>query len=149
MPSIDFVTANNPAIFGYLQEKDAIPGYVLSSNKITKDEVDGLDKVAFANQAERLYPCHKEACWESAASGSGDATVKANIEKMASYHGIEEDVQAVFAIFEGEMKKRRSLKVGIRSYWIRDSRVGVENFYINNQSVVSDLRYRGRFLPVL
>ena len=91
MPSIDFVTANNPAIFGYLQEKDAIPGYVLSSNKITKEEVDRLDKVAFANQAERLYPCHtKEACWESAAyfagSGESDANVKANIEKMASFH---------------------------------------------------------------
>ena len=150
MPSIDFVTANNPAIFGYLQEKDAIPGYVLSSNKITKEEVDRLDKVAFANQAERLYPCHtKEACWESAAyfagSGESDANVKANIEKMASFHGIEEDVRDVFAIFEGEMNKaaaaekkeermeKFALTLDLQGFQGR----GVENFYpINNAAEV-------------
>ena len=150
MPSIDFVTANNPAIFGYLHEKDAIPGYVLSSNKITKEEVDRLDKVAFANQAERLYPCHtKEACWESAAyfagSGESDSTVKANIEKMAAFHGIEEDVRDVFAIFEGEMnkaaateKKEKSMEkfaltLDLQGFQGR----GVENFYpINNAAEV-------------
>lgn len=142
MPSIDFVTANNPAIFGYLQEKDAIPGYVLDSNKITKEEVDCLDKVAFANQVERLYPCHtKEACWESAAyfagSGESDETVKANIEKMAAFHGIEEDVATVFSIFEGEMNKvassekkedrliKYALTLDLQGFQGR----GVENFY--------------------
>lgn len=151
MPSIDFVTANNPAIFGYLQEKDAIPGYVLSSNKISKEEVDCLDKVAFANPVDRLYPCHtKEACWESAAyfagSGETDATVKGNIEKMAKFHGIEEDVTSVFAIFEGEMNKIASAEdttpKGIEKYALTldfqgfQGR-GVENFYpINNEAEI-------------
>lgn len=146
MPSIDFVTANNPAIFGYLKEKDAIPGYVLSSNKITKEDVAGLDKVAFADPANRLYPCHtKEACWESAAyfAGSGEesAEVKANIEKMAAYHEIENDVKAVFDLFAGEFdkvaasmeKKASEAKYALNLDFQGFQGRGVENFYpINN-----------------
>lgn len=147
MPSIDFVTANNPAIFGYLKEKDAIPGYVLSSAKITKDDVAGLDKVAFADPVHRLFPCHtKEACWESAAyfagSGETDETVKANIEKMASFHDISEDVASVFELFAGEMNKAASkmeksasetkyaLNLDFQGFQGR----GVENFYPINSA---------------
>lgn len=147
MPSIDFVTANNPAIFGYLKERDAIPSYVLSSKKITKEDVAGLDKVAFACPEKRLYPCHtKEACWESAAyfagSGETEASVRENIEKMASYHNIADDVNSVFALFEDVMNKAASsdsksepmVKYALNLDFQGFEGRGVENFYPINSA---------------
>lgn len=110
MSTKDYVEANNPAIFSYLNEQGLIPEYVMKSACVTSEETDGLNSVAFADQYNRAYPCHtKSACWQSAAWYAGnheDAPhVKANIEKMAAFHGIEKDVQAVFNCFESEFNK--------------------------------------------
>lgn len=118
MPNIDFVTDQNPAVYLFMQDKNMIPDYVLNSNKITEEETSRLNKVAFADPRNKLYPCHtKEACWQSAAYFASkhltDEAVKENIEKMASHHGIEEDVKQVFNAFNAEFEKVASSEESI------------------------------------
>ena len=110
MSTKDYVTAQNPAIFMHLSEKELIPDYVMESPRVTTEETDGLSVVAFADPYSRSYPCHtKAACWQSAAWYAGTQAdtphVKAAIEKMAAAHGISEDVQKVFDCFEAERVK--------------------------------------------
>ena len=110
MSTKDYVEANNPAIFSYLNEQGLIPEYVMKSACVTSEETDGLNAVAFADPYNRAYPCHtKAACWQSAAwfAGNHEETphVKEAIEKMAAFHGIEQDVKDVFNCFESEFNK--------------------------------------------
>lgn len=110
---IDFVSDNNPSVFSYLIDNDMVPDYVLESRPVTQEECDGLDKVAFADQYNRLFPCHtKEACWQSAAYTAGkfitDDSLRSSIVKAASLHGIEDDVKTLFDHFQEAMDKRAS-----------------------------------------
>lgn len=118
MPNIDFVTDQNPSVYLFMRDRDMLPDYVLKSNKITTEDTAALDKVAFADQANRLYPCHtKSACWQSAAyfasKHEDNARLKGVIEKMAAHHGIAEDVQKVFEAFEDEFKKAAAADTGV------------------------------------
>lgn len=118
MPNIDFVTDQNPSVYLFMRDRDMLPDYVLKSNKITPEDTAALNKVAFADQAHRLYPCHtKSACWQSAAyfasKHEDNAHLKEAIEKMAAHHGIEEDVQKVFAAFEDEFRKAAATEPSI------------------------------------
>lgn len=110
MSTKDYVEANNPAVFSYLNEQGLIPEYVMNSACVTSEETEGLNKVAFADPYNRAYPCHtKSACWQSAAWYAGNHCdqphVKSAIEKLAAVHGIEKDVEAVFNCFETEFNK--------------------------------------------
>lgn len=110
MPNIDFITDQNPSVYLFMQDRNMLPDYVLKSNKLTEEDTSVLDKVAFADPVNRLYPCHtKAACWQSAAYFASkherNERLQGNIEKMAAHHGIEEDVQKVFAAFADEFKK--------------------------------------------
>lgn len=112
MPN-DFVTDENPDVFIHLHDSGAMPDYVYNADVITPGECSALADVAFADPNTRSFPCHtKAACWESAAYFAGrgmeDDNVKENIEKMASIHGIEDDVKAVFDHFESEYAKEAS-----------------------------------------
>lgn len=116
MPTKDYVEANNPALFLHLDEHNLIPDYVKASARVTPEELEDLSVVAFADPFNRAYPCHtKAACWQSAAWYAGNAVdqpeVKAGIEKMAYAHGIEEDVQKVFACFDDTLTKAASAEV--------------------------------------
>ena len=145
---LDFVKSHNPSIFKFLEDNSVTPEYVKSASAITQGEVDGLNDVAFADRAHRLFPCHtKEACWKSAAffagSGESDAAIRKEIEKKASYHGISEDVSKVFSFFEDTLEKSACKKEASNKEYAltldfegRDGR-GVENFYpINSASEV-------------
>lgn len=118
MPNIDFITDQNPSVYLFMRDRDMLPDYVLKSNKLTPEDTEVLDKVAFADPANRLYPCHtKSACWQSAAYFASkhetNDRLKGNIEKMAAHHGIAEDVQKVFAAFEEEFQKAASADTGM------------------------------------
>lgn len=113
MPKIDFITDQNPSVYLFMQDKNMLPDYVLKSNKLTEEDTAALNKVAFADPVNRLYPCHtKSACWQSAAYFASkheqNDRLKENIEKMAAHHGIAEDVQKVFDAFEDEFNKAAS-----------------------------------------
>lgn len=113
---IDFVHDENPDVFLYLRNEGMMPEYVSNSDVFRPGDCDSLADVAFADQDNRLFPCHtKAACWESAAYFAGrgleDDKIKAQIEKMASVHNITEDVQAVFNKFEEEYTKAAATEV--------------------------------------
>lgn len=146
MVTKDFVSDENPAIFLYLSERNGIPEYVYDSARITSAETEGLNKVAFADPLNRLFPCHtKAACWNSAAyyaaNGGGEGEVKESILKMAGTHGIREDVEKVFSLFEEAMAKKASAeperKYALNLDFGGFQGRGVENFYpINTESEI-------------
>lgn len=100
MSDLDFVTDKNPDIFIELYNQGVTPDYVLDSDRYSEEDVDKLNRVAFADQEHKLYPCHtKAACWQSAAHFIGrqkdNKDVASCIMKMAAYHGITEDVNKI------------------------------------------------------
>lgn len=145
MPN-DFVTDENPDVFIHLHDRGEMPDYVLNSDLLTPGECGALADVAFADPTNRSFPCHtKAACWESAAYFAGrgfeDEAVRGNIEKMAAVHGIKDDVQRVFDLFDAEYTKEatadeepeeRKYALSIDFEGVNDRGV-VDFFPINNQ----------------
>lgn len=150
MNDLDFVTDRNPDICAFLFDAGVTPDYVLQSERVTEDSVSTLDKVAFADPDKKLYPCHtKAACWQSAAHfigrGKEDASVMNAIEKMASYHGITEDIATLKkALAPTETMEKEASESNLKyalsldmTGFIKEG--GVENFYpINSYEEVVD-----------
>jgi hypothetical protein len=113
----DFVTDQNPDILIHLHEQDGlVPDYVSTSDVITEDDCESLMPNAFADPFSRQHPCHtKAACWLSAAycaaKREDSPVITGNIEKFASMHGIEEDVQRVRQHFDSLFEKAAAATV--------------------------------------
>lgn len=145
MSNIDFTEDNNPDFLLYLDEQNAIPDYVRDSDVLTKSACVDLSEKAFADPTHRLYPCHtKEACWFSAAHfaarHNADESIKANIEKQASLHGISEDVQKVFEVFAPKLEKKASEDKPMRKFalsidWEGVGGNNVVDYYPINNSI--------------
>lgn len=113
----DFVTDQNPDILIHLHEQDGlVPDYVSTSDVITEEDCESLMPNAFADPFSRQHPCHtKAACWLSAAycaaKREDSPVITGNIEKFASMHGIEEDVQRVRQHFDSLFEKAAAAPV--------------------------------------
>lgn len=150
MNDLDFVTDKNPDIFIKLYDSGVTPEYVLESDRYTEEEIGKLNKVAFADPANNLYPCHtKAACWQSAAHFIGrqkeDKEIESNIMKMASYHGITSDVEKIkpaLGITEAEELEKKASdeeegKYALTLNFGNFENRGVQSFYpVNNYSQV-------------
>lgn len=151
MSDLDFVTDKNPDIFIELYNQGVTPDYVLDSDRYSEEDIDKLNRVAFADQEHKLYPCHtKAACWQSAAHFIGrqkdDKDIAACIEKMAAYHGITEDVNKIKPALGldkvEELEKKASEETPEENYALTvdfgdfENR-GVQSFYpVNNYAQV-------------
>lgn len=101
----DFITDTTAAIFDYADKQGLVPEFVKQSNIITKEDADQLPDRAFADQYNRLFPCHtKEATVVSSiyflADGNGDPNTLDTIMKRAAAFGVEDDVNKVVAHFD-------------------------------------------------
>ncbi|MEG1542949.1 MAG: hypothetical protein RR382_00295 [Tannerellaceae bacterium] len=100
MNQCDYVTDQNPSILKYAASGADTPDYIIQANVITGEDLDQLSDVAFADNVNRLYPCHtKAATWLSAAYWAGSACpdddVFQRIKSAAAVHGIEDDIYKV------------------------------------------------------
>lgn len=112
----DFVTDQNPDILLYLGEHDMMPEYVKEASMLTEGDCSDLADAAFADPLNRKHPCHtKEACWLTAAycaaRGEDNPAILDRIEKLASMHGIEEDVKTVQNHFGDVIEKAAAAEV--------------------------------------
>lgn len=110
---IDFTNDQNPDLFMWLDSKGAIPDYVMDSDVCEQSDFEKLASNAFADPQRRLYPVNtKEACWMSAAHyigrGGNNPYILGNIEKMAAWHGISEDVRDVADLISDSFEKSAS-----------------------------------------
>lgn len=145
----DFVSDTNPAIFLHLSEKGLIPSYTMESDCQTMDKLAAQHDCTFADPGNRLFPCHTKAdCWKSAAYFAGnnlkDESIKDNIIKMASVHGITEDVEKVFDSFKNEFETIAPAQPAICKYacvvdYAGYQGLGKEGYYpINNYAEIVD-----------
>lgn len=110
MVTEDYVETNNPDILLHLFKENITPDYVLESDRVTSEEIENLNELAFADPYNRKFPCHtKAATWQSAAWYAGSAGdnpyIKENIKKAAVSFDIVEDVDALFKHFNKEFEK--------------------------------------------
>lgn len=166
----DYVIDQNPGLFAHLADKGLVPEYVMQSDRVTREEVDPLSVVAFADPYNRRFPCHtKAACWQAAAYFAGNNMckeyVKENIVKMAAAHDISDDVDAVFEAFREELTKAAASQpkeeAPIRKYAMTINFEGfqgrgVEEFYpVNSYSEVitasedATTDFRSARLPIM
>lgn len=106
----DFISDNNSVRYLlYAQKQNLFPEYVETSPLLEAKDVEGLNKVAFADPDRREYPCHTDyATWLSAcyfaSSGCDNKEIRARIEKQAAYHKISDDIKTLFDTFSKFVK---------------------------------------------
>lgn len=101
----DFITDNTAAVFAYADQHGLVPDFVKQSNVITKEDVKDLPDIVFADQVNRLYPCHtKEATVLSAiyhkAAMEDNPVVWDTIQKRAAAFEVQHEVDAIASHFE-------------------------------------------------
>lgn len=160
----DFTTDQNPDLFMWMDSRGLVPDYVLDSGMLEPSDFEKLASTAFADPENRLYPCNtKEACWMSAVHytgrGGDDQRIIGNIEKMADWHGIREDVdRAVEALASASMEKSAGVDEPVeRNYALvleDDNGVGRGYYPVNGEVEIIDSSeraaddYRSRALPL-
>lgn len=159
----DFTTDQNPDLMMWLNSRGAVPDYVLDSSVLTSGDFEKLASNAFADPHRRLYPCNtKEATWMSAAHyvgrGGRNQEIIGNIEKMADWHGIGDDVRDVIDLLSGAMEKGASSEpehIAKYAFVLHDDDGTPHNFYpvgngmeviISSEKAAND--YRSRALPL-
>lgn len=85
----DFTTDSTAAVYDYADKNGLVPGFVKQSSLITSEDVKDLPVYAFADEVNRLFPCHtKEATVLSAiyfmADGNENNNVLETIQKRAA-----------------------------------------------------------------
>lgn len=107
----DFIGINNPAIFAWADSHGLAPAWLKEASIPTEEDIQGLNKVAFANPYLREFPCHtKEATMMSAIwDAANGAIVADNIKKFAEAHGIRTEVENVYNSFEAEQTKSAAI----------------------------------------
>lgn len=93
----DFTTDSTAAVYDYADKSGLVPDFVKQSSLITSEDVAGLPDYAFADEENRLFPCHtKEATVMSAiyfmADGEGSQKVLDTIQKRANAFDVTDQV---------------------------------------------------------
>lgn len=104
----DFTTDNTAAVFAYADSNGLVPDFVKQANVITKDDVKDLPDAAFADQVNRLYPCHtKEATVLSAiyhkSTLDDNPIIWDTIQKRAAVFEVQDIVEVIGQHFDDVM----------------------------------------------
>lgn len=111
----DFLNDKTGAVLNYAFDNNLLPEFVKQASMEELHNVEGLIDSAFADNYNRVYPCHtKEATVLSAlyaaANRDSNPKVKENIEKLASAFQVTDEVNAIFNHFNGEFEKYASIQ---------------------------------------
>lgn len=102
----DFTTDSTAAVFAYADDNGLVPDFVKKASIITKEDVKDLPDIAFADPANRLYPCHtKEATVLSAiyhkSNMDDNQRVWDTICKRAAAFQVQDEVEQICRHFDG------------------------------------------------
>lgn len=112
---IDYTKNQNPtSIYKVLEVlEENTPAYTKGAEIPSESYVAGLNKQAFADQKNRLFPCYDQlTTWLSACDVYGnniqDSAILDTLEKRASFLGVKEDIDKIKDIFAPKIEKSAS-----------------------------------------